>query len=205
MIYLGAEAAARAPPFVLYDSSRDRRRGSWHLVLILLVVLLSAGGGVAAWHAYDRQSSSGASQPSPPADPGPLAGPASPSPSSARLKPTSPPTSKPTVRPKPSPASTAWIPKGYDEWDSTLAWKWTDEDCGNDSGYCWTLRVKSRYGCPKALVGKISIAKKDEEPLATRTDAVRVLAAGRTALLTFAYAPTGKGTLFGRVTDLTCT
>lgn len=195
------------PPFLLYDAARDGRVRRKGLVRALILILLVVGGSAAAvWYQHDQES-----QVTAVAGEVPGANPSGQEPPSDVI--TTGPSASPTVNsvaiPTPTPSPTAWIPKGYEKWglswqDGGLAWKWTDEECRVDADYCWTMRVKSRDGCPNALVGTIDIKRK-AELLASKTDRVTKVGKGSIVLLTFPYNNFQSGSLDGYVINLVCT
>jgi hypothetical protein len=98
-----------------------------------------------------------------------------------------------------------WYPKGYDEYflDNNVAWKWTDESCGYSSGYCWTMRIKTRNGCYGGLYAEINI-KKNGLVLDYSNDTLGSLGAGQTAKMEFVHFDSGAGTLTGSLNEINC-
>lgn len=95
-----------------------------------------------------------------------------------------------------------WYPKGYREYTDGLAWKWTDESCGYSSGYCWTLRVKTRNGCADGIYAEANIEQKGVV-IGYTNDTLGSLRPGATAKLEFTHFG-GSGTLSASLTQLTC-
>ncbi|MDO9485339.1 MAG: hypothetical protein Q7K25_04675 [Actinomycetota bacterium] len=195
------------PPFLLYDAARDGRVSRKGFTIALILMVLVVGGSAAAvWDQQNQKSQTTAVA-------GEVSG-ANPSGQQPHAEvitssPSASPTASAMARPTPTPLATAWIPKGYDKWglswqDGGLAWKWTEEECRVDADYCWTMRVKSRDGCPHSLVGTVDIKRK-AELLASKTDRVINVGKGRIVLLTFSYSNSQSGTLYGYAINLVCT
>jgi len=96
-----------------------------------------------------------------------------------------------------------WYPKSYNSYGANLAWKWTDESCGFSSGYCWTMRVKTKDGCYGGLYAEINI-EKNGTVIDFSNDSLGSLAAGKKAKLEFIHFDRGAGTLSGNLAELNC-
>lgn len=61
----------------------------------------------------------------------------------------------------------SWIPSGFSEYseDDNIAWRWgtnSETNCTYDSGYCWSVMVITRDGCPSGIYSEIAILDRSE-------------------------------------------
>lgn len=95
-----------------------------------------------------------------------------------------------------------WYPKGYTPNGTDLAVKWTNESCGYSTGYCWSMRVVSKDGCPDGLYGEVNL-EKGGVVVGYTNDTLGSLAAGKTGRLEFSHFG-DEGTLMAQLTELKC-
>lgn len=94
-----------------------------------------------------------------------------------------------------------WYPKGYVEYQN-VAFKWTDESCGSNYGYCWTMRVVSEDGCYGGLYAEVNISQNDVI-VGYSNDSLGSLPAGDVGRLEFTYYG-GSGIKSAQLTELNC-
>jgi hypothetical protein len=111
-------------------------------------------------------------------------------PSLAPLSPMAATPAPTVIAPPPTPAR--WYPKGYQEWQDGLAFRWVkskDLKCPAYSGGCWGMYVIARDGCPQNLYVELSVENRAGDVVGFTNDLVGSVEAGRRAKLTF----TGRG------------
>jgi hypothetical protein len=104
-----------------------------------------------------------------------------------------------TIRTKAN--SKPWYPRGYSKFGE-VAWKWTDESCGNNYGYCWTARVVSELGCFDGVYAEVNISQ-GGTIVGWSNDTVGSLPPGKVAKLQFTEYG-GSGTKSATITELNC-
>lgn len=99
-----------------------------------------------------------------------------------------------------------WYPKGYTEYDSDLAYKWTTHKRSADCSDCiyWTMQVIANTGCLGGVYAELNIMR-NGEVVDWTNDSVPSLAAGQVAFLEFISYQDGSGSSYqGQLTSLNC-
>ena len=147
-----------------------RHLKTWIQIVIVLVLLSLVGaiGGSGSETSSQNSKTTVSSENS-----------ASPSPSSEPTSTSPSPSSEPTVENKP------WFPKGFQEFQEGIAFKWSNGSC--DYGRCNHAIFISRDGCPRSLYVEVNGFDSSETQVDYTNDTTSSLAPMKQAKLEFNF------------------
>lgn len=109
-----------------------------------------------------------------------------------------------TVEPTPTPVD--WAPKGFTQYDDSLAFKyttnagaWPCEDCN-----FWKVTVVANVDCPGGVYAELNMMDSSDTVVDWTNDTVSYLAAGKKAILKFEHYPYDSSIKTGQLTKLSC-
>ena len=102
-----------------------------------------------------------------------------------------------------TPPSTAWVPAGYDLWDSEVAYKWADDPTCDTYSVCAAIRVVANKDCLSNLYAELTIQDENYVQYDYTNDSQGSLYRGDIAELTFNFPPDDRFAHF-KVSKISC-
>jgi hypothetical protein len=102
-----------------------------------------------------------------------------------------------------TPPSTAWVPTGYDLWDSEVAYKWADDPTCDTYSVCAAIRVVANKDCLSNLYAELTIQDENYVQYDYTNDSQGSLYRGDIAELTFNFPPDERFAHF-KVSKISC-
>jgi hypothetical protein len=102
-----------------------------------------------------------------------------------------------------TPPSTAWVPTGYDLWDSEVAYKWADNPTCDTYSVCAAIRVVANKDCLSNLYAELTLQDEDYVQYDYTNDSQGSLYRGDVAELTFNFPPDDRFAHF-KISKISC-
>ena len=107
----------------------------------------------------------------------------------------------------PAPVSTtnemSWVPSGFFNWDSEIAYTFAENPTCNTYSVCTAIQVVANKDCPNSLYAELAIQDKNYVQYDYTNDSQGSLTKGTTAELTFNWPPDRKFAHF-KVLKISC-